>query len=117
MLAPIAAAIVLPVVAELPLCRLLRPPLMRLRMLPWRCTDAAAGESPTSVCRGGDIAPADVLVSPDVAVSDLGRSPLTLMDGSAAYAADTACAAAMSDALAEASSAFKGKFVVEDIGL
>lgn len=116
-LAPIAAAIVLPVVAELPLCRLLRPPLMRLRMLPCRCTDPAAGESDRSVCRGGDIAPADVVVGADVVVSERGRSPLTAVDGSPAYAADTACAAAMSDALAETSSDFNGKCVAEDIGL
>lgn len=102
---------VLPVVAELPLCRLFRPPLMRLRILPCRCIDAGAGDSGVSCCLGGDTAPADNVVR------DRGRSFAVLGGFSVAYAAETACAAARSSALAEASSGLKGRLTTEDMGL
>jgi hypothetical protein len=52
-----------------------------------------------------------------LAVCDRGRSLLIEIGLSAAYAADTACVAAISSAFAEASSAFIVTLVEDDIGL
>jgi len=54
---------------------------------------------------------------PELAVRERGRSFLIDAGFSPAYAAETACVAAMSSAFAEASSAFMVTFVEDDIGL
>ena len=72
-LAPMAAAMVLPVAAELPLCRLLLPPLIRLRMLPCLPIEPGAGESVMSGSLLGEAAPGP----PDSTVRERGRSLAT----------------------------------------
>jgi hypothetical protein len=103
------------VVAELPLCLRLLPALILLRMLLCLWIEDAAGESVISGCLCGEAAPGRD--DPELAVCERGRSVVIEGGFSAAYAADTACVAAMSSAFAEASSAFIVTLVEDDVGL